>query len=149
MRLGGLLSSATLSVALASGAFAGELFVDPQGLGGSCDDAGTGAAVETPLCTLAECLARATNAGDRCTLRGGRYIGRAVPWADGRPSSPITVGRYGAEPVEIWGTVPLDGVWRRSGDDVFTLETTVASPLALLEIAPGESEHVYGPWTPV
>lgn len=136
---------AMLGAGLAPGAAAGEIFVDPQGVGGVCDDAGTGAASAIPLCTLAECLARAT-AGDRCVLRAGRYVGSAVPVADGRSGGPITIASYGGESVEIWGTVPIEGVWRAEADEVFSVATSVPRPLALLESAPGDLETTYGPW---
>jgi hypothetical protein len=142
-----MLTAAVATVALGRTAQAVELWVDPQGLGGVCNDAGTGASSETPLCTLAECLARATAAGDRCVLRAGRYVGSAVPAADGRSGAPITVASHGGETVEVWGTVPLDGAWRSESDDVFSMPTSLPRPLALLETVPGAVEATYGPWS--
>ena len=143
-----ILGAALLGGCLGGPSVARDVWVDPQGLGGTCDDAGSGGSAGTPLCTLGACLSQATGAGDRCLLRAGRYVGNPVPMADGAPGAPITVARYGDELVEIWGTVPLAGLWQADGQDVFSLTTTAPLPLALLESAPGGAELTYGPWVP-
>src|SRR5262245_11180422 len=146
-RLANIFTAAVAIAAFGRFAQAAELWVDPQGLGGVCNDAGNGASSATPLCTLAECLARATAAGDRCLLRAGRYVGNAVPAADGHSGAPITVASHGGETVEIWGTVPLEGAWRAETDDVVSMTTSVPRPFALLETPPGAVETTYGPWS--
>jgi len=145
-RLRAILGAVVLGGGLGGAALARDLWVDPQGLGGTCDDAGAGDASPSALCTLSACLARAT-AGDRCLLRAGRYVGSAVPAADGRSGAPIVIERFGEEHVEIWGTVPLDGAWRPEPDDVVAIATGLSMPLALIETNASGGEQSYAPWT--
>ena len=145
--LRGLVGAAVLGGGLSGLALARDLWVDPRGLGGACDDAGEGDSSARPLCTLSACLSRATAGGDHCWLRAGRYAGNAVPGANGQPGLPITVARYGEELVEIWGTVPLAGTWRSETDGVFTIPTDRPRPLALVETTPGGATITYAAWT--
>ena len=144
-RLRALLAAISVGAGLGGAALARDLWVDPQGLGGTCDDAGPGDAASSALCSLSACLTRATP-GDRCLLRAGRYVGSAVPAADGRSGAPIVIERYGDERVEIWGTVPLEGRWRPEADDVVAITTSLAPPLALIETNASGGEQSYAPW---
>src|SRR5262245_38253319 len=130
---------AGLSAFLALGpvASARDIWVDEASTVAACNDDSAGETAQHPLCTLAACLDRASVPGDRCLLQPGRYLGPAVPRADGTPGSPISVIGFGDRPAEIWGSLPLDGAWQTVGSDLFWTETSLPRPRALLERAPG------------